>query len=133
MRYFVLFVLLAIVAVWLIQRAWHDSQAEKAVDQTTDYLTGKTPVDILIQQTVNTRRLEIQNAVRYFEGMNGRPPKSLDELVEEGDISEEDKYIKYGNVKYAIESGLTPDGKFFIQGLGKDRKKGTKDDWQYVF
>ena len=133
MKYFVFFVLIAIVAIWLIQRAYHDSEAEKAMEETTDYATGKTQTNILIQQTVNTRRIAIQQAVKYFEGMNGRPPRSLDELVEENFIGEDDKYIRYGNVKYLIESGTTPEGRFFIQGVGKDRQKGTKDDWQYVF
>ncbi len=141
MRYLVFLVLVAIVAVWLIQRARHDNKSEEGgekkslheeIHEVTDYTTGKTQTNILIEQVVNTRRIQIQNAVRYFEGMNGRAPRSLDELQQEGLIGEEEKYIRYGNVKYEIESGLMPDGRFFIQGPGKDRVKGTKDDWQYV-
>jgi hypothetical protein len=64
--------------------------------------------------------------------MNARAPRSLGELIEEGLLGEEQKYIRYGNVKYEIESGQTPDGRFFIRGPGKDRVKGTKDDWEFV-
>jgi len=141
MRYLVFIILAAIVVTWLVQRAHDDKEAEKGgkkeslheqIDQVTDYATGKTQTDILIQQTVNLRMLEMKDAVKYFEGMNGRAPKSLEELQQEGLITEQQKYIRYGNVKYEIESGLTPDGRFFIQGPGKDRIKGTKDDWKYV-
>ncbi len=127
MRYFVFIVLAAIVVIWLVQRALHEQ-----IHEVTDYATGKTQTDILIQQTVNARMLEIKKAVNYFEGMNGRSPKSLDELQQEELITEDQKYIRYGKVKYEIESGLTPDGRFFIHGAGKDRIKGTKDDWQYI-
>ncbi len=141
MRYFVFIVLAAIVLIWLVQRAYHDKDADKGgkkeslheqIHEVTDYTTGKTQTNILIDQTVNLRKIEIQEAVKYFEGMNARAPRSLDELQQEELISEEQKYIRYGNVKYEIESGLTPDGRFFIRGVGKDRVKGTKDDWQFV-
>jgi hypothetical protein len=127
MRYLVFLILIAIVAIWLIQRAHHDQ-----INQVTDYTTGKTQTNILIEETVNIRRIEIQQAVRLFEGMNARAPRSLDELVQEGLLSEEQKYIRYANVKYEIESGLTPDGRLFIRGAGKDRIKGTKDDWEFI-
>ena len=141
MRYLVFLILIAIVVVWLVQRAHDDKEAEDAgkkeslhdqIHQVTDYTTGKTQTNILIDQTVNIRKLEIQNAVKLFEGMNARAPRSLGELIEEGLLGEEQKYIRYGNVKYEIESGQTPDGRFFIRGPGKDRVKGTKDDWEFV-
>jgi hypothetical protein len=141
MRYFVFFALIAVVAIWLIQRAHNDKKAEEGgqgeslhdqIHEVTDYATGKTQTNILINETINIRRIEIQQAVRLFEGMNARAPRSLDELLQEGLIGEEQKYIRYGNVKYEIESGLTADGQFFIRGPGKDRIKGTKDDWEFV-
>lgn len=141
MRYLVFLILLAIVVVWLVQRAHDEKEAEDAekkeslgeqIHEVTDYATGRTQTNILIDQTVKIRKLEIQNAVKLFEGMNARAPKSLDELIEEGLVGEEQKYIRYGNVKYEIESGQTQDGRFFIRGAGRDRVKGTKDDWEFV-
>jgi hypothetical protein len=141
MRYLVFLILLAIVVVWLVQRGQDEREAEKAkkkeslgdqIHEVTDYTTGRTQTNILIDQTVNLRKIQIQRAVSDFEAMNGRTPKGLDELVQENLIGEEDKYIRYGNVKYEIESGQTPDGRFFIRGAGRDRVKGTKDDWEFV-
>ena len=141
MRYLVFLILLAIVVVWLVQRAHDEKEAEDAekkeslgeqIHEVTDYATGRTQTNILIDQTVKIRKIQIQRAVSDFEAMNGRTPNGLDELVQENLIGEEDKYIRYGNVKYEIESGQTPDGQFFIRGAGRDRVKGTKDDWEFV-
>ncbi len=141
MRYLVFLILIAIVVIWLVQRAHDDKEAEQAgkkeslhdqIHQVTDYTTGKTQTNILIDETVNIRKIEIQRAVQFFEGMNARAPRNLDELIEEELLGEEQKYIRYGNVKYEIESGQTPDGRLFIRGAGKDRVKGTKDDWEFI-
>ena len=133
MRYLVFFVLLAIVVIWLIQKAYHDSEAEKAVDQTTDYLTGKTQINAMLRARLNTRKIEIQEAVKYFEFTNGRSPNSLEELQEQGFLTEEQKYIVHGRRKEKLTSGLTPDGRLFVEWVGLDRIKGTSDDWRVEF
>jgi hypothetical protein len=133
MRYLILIILGVIIVIWVFQRIYHDSEAEKAVDQTTDYLTGKTPANVLIQTTIRTAKIQIGDAVRLFHGMNGRHPTSLEELQEAGFISEEQKYIRYVNVKYRLLSGQTQDGHFFVRGVGPDQKEGTQDDWVEVF
>jgi len=138
MRYFVILILAAIVIIWLVQRAHDDKEAEKAgkketlheqIHQTTDYLTGKTPINAMIRSQMKIRTVSIQQAARNFEIMNGRPPNSLEELVKENLIGEDQMYTKYGNVKTKFISGLRADGRFFIHWIGMDRKEGTKDDW----
>ena len=142
MRYFVLLILLAIVIAWLVQRAHNDKEAEEGpkketlneqIHQTTDYLTGKTPINAMIRSQMKIRTVSIQRAARNFEIMNGRPPNSLEELVKENLIGEDQMYMKYGNVKSKLISGLMADGRFFIHWIGMDRKKGTSDDWVEVF
>jgi len=141
-RYLVLLVLAGIVIIWLVQRAHDDKKAEGAakketlheqIDQATDYLTGKTQINAMLRARLSTRRIEIQEAVKYFQFMNGRSPKSLDELLEEGLLTEEQKYIRHGERRELLSSGLTPDGRFFVEWVGLDRKKGTKDDWHVEF
>ena len=107
--------------------------AKEDVGQTIDRLKDRTKIGRMIQARIKIRKLEIEQAAKFFEGMKGRPPKSLEELQEEGFIIEQQKYIRHGNVKYEVISGLTPDGRFSIQGIGTDQKKGTEDDWIYVF
>lgn len=143
MRYFVLLVLVVIVMVWVIQRAHNDKEAEKGakketlhdqIHETTDYLTGKTPINAMIRSQMKIKVVSIQRAARDFEIMNGRPPNSLEELVKENLIGEQDTYMRYGNVKSRLISGLREeDRRFFIKWIGMDRKEGTNDDWVEVF
>jgi len=142
MRYFVFFVLIAIVAIWLIRRAHNEKEAEEAgkgeslhdqIHEVTDYTTGKTPINVGIQSQWRIRVVQIRREVSNFEIMNGRTPRSLDELVEEDRIGEQDMYMRYGNVKSKLISGLNQDGQFFIKWIGMDRKEGTNDDRVEVF
>jgi len=142
MRYLVILILAAIIIVWLVQRAHNDKEVEEGgkkeglheqIHQTTDYLTGKTQINAMLRARLSTRRIEIQEAVKYFVFTNGRPPKSLDELLEGGLITEGQKYIRHGERKEMLDSGLTPGGRFFVEWIGLDRKKGTSDDWHAEF
>ncbi len=142
MRYFVLLVLVVIVMVWLIQRAHNDKEAEKGahketlkedIEQTTDYLTGTTQVNVMYKARITRIKTEISSAVRYFEGMEGRRPRNLEDLLEKGCIIREQVYDEFGKGKYKLISGQTPDGRLFIQGMGRDHKKGTSDDWRAEF
>jgi c-di-AMP phosphodiesterase-like protein len=142
MRYFVLLVLVVIVMVWLIQRAHNDKEADKGakketlkedIEQTTDYLTGRTQINVMFKAKRDRRKWEIQSAVRYFEGMEGRRPRNLEELLEKGYIIQEQMYDEFGKGKYKLISGQTPEGRLFIKGMGRDHKEGTSDDWHAEF
>ena len=142
MRYFVLLVLVVIVMVWLIQRARNDREADKGekketlkdnIEETTDYLTGRTQVNVMFKARITTRKTEIRSAVNLFQGIEGRTPKNLEELLEKDYIIREQMYDEYGKGKYKLISGQTPDGRFFIHGMGRDHKRGTSDDWNAAF
>jgi hypothetical protein len=137
MRYLVFLILAAIIIVWAVQRTHDDKKADDAekkeslhdqIHETTDYLTGKTPINAMIQSQWQIRRVAIQQAVRNFEIMNGRPPNSFEELIQENFIGQEQTYMTYGNVKSKLISGLNENGRFFVQWIGMDRKAGTGDD-----
>ena len=137
MRYLVFLILAVIVIVFLVQRAQDEKKADDArkkdslhdqIHETTDYLTGKTPINAMIQSQWQIRRVAIQQAVRNFEIMNGRPPRNFEELIQENFIGEEQTYMTYGNVKSKLISGLDENGRFFVQWIGMDRKAGTGDD-----
>lgn len=142
MRYLVFLILAVIVIVWIVQRAHDDKKADDSrkkeslheqIDQTTDYLTGKTPINAMIQSQWTIRKAAIQRAVGNFEIMNGRSPTSLDELIQENLIGEEQTFMRYGNVNSKLLSGQDQNGRFFIQWIGMDRKAGTGDDRVEVF
>ena len=142
MRYLVFLILAVIVIVWIVQRVHDDKKADDSrkkeslheqIDQTTDYLTGKTPINAMIQSQWTIRKTAIQQAVRNFEIMNGRQPRSFEELIQENFIGEEQTYMSYGNVKTKLISGLNENGRFFIQWIGWDRKEGTGDDRVEVY
>ena len=142
MRYLVFLILAVIVIVWIVQRAHDEKKADDSrkkeslheqIDETTDYLTGKTPINAMIRSQWTIRMAAIQRAARDFEIMNGRSPKSLDELIQENMIGEEQTYMRYGNVNSKLLSGQDQNGRFFIQWIGMDRKAGTGDDRVEVF
>ncbi len=142
MRYLVFLILAVIVIVWIVQRAHDEKKADDSrkkeslheqIDETTDYLTGKTPINAMIRSQWQIRRVAIQRAVGNFEIMNGRPPRSFEELLQENFIGEEQTYMTYGNVKSKLISGLNENGRFFVRWIGMDRKAGTGDDEVEVF
>lgn len=94
-----------------------------ALDQATDYATGKTQTDALKRAEATIIQTAIQNAVQNYVVYQGKKPISLKELVDQGLLDK-----KYLDGKYGLQSEFV-NGKFVVRGIGRDGKPDTDDDW----
>lgn len=97
-----------------------------------DEMTGKLAVDKYLeikQQKTEFNLPTIKTGVMMFQAQNGRYPKSLEEVVQSGELSPEVIRDEHG-VEFELK--VAGQGHLLLYGAGSDRIHNTTDDVQYV-
>ncbi len=100
-----------------------------AVEETIDYVTGKTPITAGQKAKAKLIETSIRNAVNYYEVMEGKKPGSLEELVDTGYLSRQYLKDEWGR-KLITERR---NNKLIVRSIGPDKKPDTADDWVKEF
>ena len=110
-----------------------DKKGEKkkkgAVEETIDYVTGKTPIAAGQKAKAKLIETSIRNAVNSYEVMEGKKPDSLVELADAGYLSRQ--YLKDEWGRSLITERRN--NKLIVRSVGPDKKPNTPDDWVKEF
>jgi len=141
MKYLILMIIFAALGYWIFavqMPKQTEEEQEKAknrptmadeVNDFTGYATGHTQVYAGQNAKAKIKKTSIQKAVNQFEAMEGRTPRSLNEMVQQ-------KYLSRENLKDEWNRALKSEVKnnnLIIRSMGRDRKYNTPDDWTLTF
>ncbi|MBZ0255667.1 hypothetical protein K8I31_06370 [bacterium] len=96
-----------------------------------DGMTGKLAVDKYLEikeHKTDFNLPTIKTGIMMFQAQNGRYPKSLEEVVQSGDLSPEVIRDEHG---VEFEFKVARQGHLLLYGAGSDKIHNTTDDVEY--
>ena len=99
--------------------------AHEAITESVEDFSGQTALDLKDKAAEQLKKQSLKKALREFEGLRGKKPKEIEELVQEGLLKQAEAVDEWGR---SLKVEVTSRGVVF-RSAGKDGRFHTRDDW----
>jgi hypothetical protein len=100
-------------------------EAHEAITDSVEDFSGQTALDLKDRAAEQLKKQSLKKALKEFEGLRGKKPAEIEELIEEGLLKQSEAVDEWGR---SLKVELTAEGVVF-RSAGEDGRFHTRDDW----